>query len=315
MLVVLIFLKITLELVALESVHAATGVSRYEIHLNRFNCIKLSTSNLFGLSSEEQMRKEKGNNTSNISSLARDAWDGKQFKYMVMAAGEAALPRNWDHVISADDSQLMIFGFPVQLETKLEIEIWRLENNKSQSRLAQVVFEAAASAASEGRSRQPDVVAGSSPSGKRRQQEMRITFQRSNLAEFLMRNHHVQVEAIFSNFIWPESRVVQVSGEQKSGNESNGSTRVVIRNEVERQSKLVLDSIERLVTEINVATRGGRLCEYKRSKSIQVEHYFRELGLYPSWCKFEFRSYMGEDGEEEEEEEEKEEEEKAGERA
>lgn len=220
----------------------------YKLVREEFTCLKLNTSLLFGRTSYNTSRLE-----------------NSRFTYMVMPTDEPSLPNNWNYLVSEDQSLIFFFGYPLVEDSLMDLEIVQFDEYMFTSSKAKV------------RINFNQDISGNMNVTNSEQDELKLDFNHINLEKFLAKDYPSKVQSIFSTFIWPKSRLVFV---KNSSNHSGVS--VIIRN------SRIGSSLDRLSMEIDRATRGKqrKLCEFRKSKVISIEHHFRSIGLYPDWCSF-----------------------------
>lgn len=221
---------------------------------NKFTCLKLDTSVFFN----EIQRFDEGRNQNHTAPTA----------VMVMPADEAELPINWNYLVTEDQSVILLYGYPSEEDHQLEIDLIRYSLINPDPSIAgiRIVLEDENGSETD-RSRAEDS-----------QQVVELAFHQMSLVKFLLLDYWKSVNNIFSTSIWPQSHLASVGKHTKHG----ASVRIRVPLS---QAK----AIERLNMEINRATGAGnhrKLCQFKRSKTISIEHLFRSAGLYPDWCTF-----------------------------
>lgn len=228
----------------------------------RFACIRLETSALFD--------EDKGSIDENAERVAVKRMQNQSASsvFMVMPVGEAELPTNWDHTISDDQKLIIIYGYPSENDDLLEIDIVRYGLGSPEPGLAgiRITLE------------DGNDIKTNNFSAWTSKQEVELAFHRISLTEFLLHDYWKSVDNIFSSLLWPQSRLVGVEAHRKHGS----LVRVWI-------SADHVKAIERLRIEVERATGAGnhrKLCQFRKSKTISIEHFFRSVGLYPNWCTF-----------------------------
>lgn len=227
----------------------------------RFACIKLETSVIFDVG--KRLIEE------DTTGLAIDHEHNRTQSsiFMVMPVGEAELSTNWDHLITEDQESIIIYGYPSEDDHLLEIDIVQHSLNIPEPRVAgiRIMLD------------DENGIKANNFSAWTSEQEVELAFHRVSLAEFLLHDYWKSVDNIFSSLLWPQSRLVSVEAHKKHGS----SVRIWI-------SADHLKAIERLKIEIERATGSNhkKLCQFRKSKTITIEHYFRSVGLYPNWCTF-----------------------------
>lgn len=220
----------------------------HELVKEEFASLKLNTSLLLGRTSH---------NSSHL--------ENSRFTYTVMPTDEPSLPTNWNYLVSKDQSLIFFFGYPLREDPPMDLEIVRIDEYMFTSSKTRV------------RINFDQDISGSMNITNSEQDELELEFNRINLEKFLAKDYPSKVQSIFSAFIWPKSKLIIV----KSSPYHSGVI-VIIRN-------LHIDpSLDRLSAEIGRATRGKqrKLCEFRKSKVISIEHHFRSINLYPDWCSF-----------------------------
>lgn len=221
----------------------------YRIIKNKFFCLKFDTFSLFG---------DQAINLINGSSSDR-------FLYTILPLNEAALPDNWKYLITENSSFIYLYGLAYEHQSDLtELELIQFDLQAPSSIKAKIGLRFLQD---EDQSRR-QLVELKAP-------KIELAFFYMPLIRFLDADHHSSVDALFHESVWPGSRLVEVRAFD------TGTVIVVSNQNIDRP-------VERLRGEVQLATGGGnkRLCRYKKSKTISIEHLFRRHGLYPNWCSF-----------------------------
>lgn len=233
-----------------------------KLERGRFACIKLNTSTLF-----EAQKKKVDNSASSIIGPRNHNLTASTI-FMLMPADEADLPSNWNYLAIEDIGIIILYGYPSEEDNLLEIDILRynlLDPDSSKVGIRLMLEDG-------------NDLNMSDSNANQSSHEIELAFHQISLEKFLALDYPKIVDDIFSKLIWPQSRLTGVSSSKRGG--------VLIRI---RSPSRHLKTIERLMAEIDRATGvryQGKLCEFKKSKTISIEHLFRSVSLYPNWCTF-----------------------------
>lgn len=225
----------------------AIDYQKIDLERGKFTCLKLDTSVLFN----EIQRSEKDYNQTTPP------------VFVVVPADEAELPINWNYLVIEDQSLILLYGYPSEEDHQLQIDIIRYSLMKTDPSIAgiRLVLEG-----------------GNESNGENPQQVVELAFHRLSLVKFLLLDYWRLVDNIFSTSIWPGSQLTSVEKHKKHG--------ALVKISVPTNHA---KAIERLKIEIDRSTGANnhkKLCQFKRSKTISIEHLFRSAGLYPDWCTF-----------------------------
>lgn len=263
-----LFLQILTALTIFYFLVEAEVVEYTEIKLERgrFSCIKLNTSTLF------EVQKKNVDNSSRWITGRHNQNFTASTKFLLMPADEADLPINWNYLAIEDIGIIILYGYPTEEDHLLEIDIliYNLLNPEPGKLGIRLMLE------------DGNNLNMSDSNALQSMPEIELAFHQISLEKFLVLDYPKTVDDIFSELIWPQSRLIGVSSSKKGG--------VLIRI---RTPFRHLKTIERLMAEIDRATGArylGKLCEFKKSKAISIEHLFRSVGLYPNWCTFRLTS-------------------------
>lgn len=242
-----------------NSEHVSQAV--YKLPRERFFCLKLDINTLV----------EQSSKTSNITTMD---WLNNETRFSItfLPLDAPALPIGWNYIVMNKKNLVLLYGFVFpDLGDLFELEFIRLNllDSSTAKTIVRLIFTG---------DRVPyreDQLA---------KVQIKFSFHQIDIMHFLSTNHHIKVDRIVSQFVWPGSKLLSVGSDNL-----NGTFVIIQNNEID-------PSIERLKEEINLATRSGqlKLCQFRKSKSISIEHHFRQIGLYPNWCTFKFVSYIGE---------------------
>lgn len=191
--------------------------------------------------------------------------DTDRFTYVAAMIDEPEVPNNWKLHVAEDNSMLFLFGVPSMDDDKLEVELMRYDFDEST--MAKTRFKLKVI---------PEET-GKKETTNSELHHLELAFHRINLTQFLMADYSQKLDKLFSSTIWKDSQLVDL----KLAPSCKGVAISLLIGASD------LPSISRVKAEADRATRAGqyvKLCEFKRSKTISVEHYFRSLGLYPNWC-------------------------------